>query len=127
MLLLFLLVVMNLHWIALLAAFVFIEKLATSGLWLSRVSDLFSLARMAGFVIPSLKVPPAVQPVIASQLLRRTAHIPATANVGQLEKKKAAESRCHRGLLLAQLLTCLLQRRGTRKCAKNCREHLQRR
>lgn len=40
MALLFVLGVMNLAWIALLAAFVLIEKLATSGPWLSRTSGL---------------------------------------------------------------------------------------
>jgi len=40
MALLFVLGVMNLAWIALLAAFVLIEKLATSGPWLSRASGL---------------------------------------------------------------------------------------
>jgi predicted metal-binding membrane protein len=40
MLLLFVLGVMNLAWIALLAAFVLIEKLASNGPWLSRASGL---------------------------------------------------------------------------------------
>ena len=40
MALLFVLGVMNLAWIALLAAFVLIEKLASRGPWLSRASGL---------------------------------------------------------------------------------------
>lgn len=43
MALLFVLGVMNLAWIALLAAFVLIEKLASSGPWLSRASGLLML------------------------------------------------------------------------------------
>jgi predicted metal-binding membrane protein len=43
MALLFVLGVMNLAWIALLAAFVLIEKLATSGPWVSRASGLLLL------------------------------------------------------------------------------------
>jgi predicted metal-binding membrane protein len=51
MALLFVLGVMNLAWIAFLAAFVLVEKLASSGPWLSRVSGLLLLgwgAWMAG-------------------------------------------------------------------------------
>jgi predicted metal-binding membrane protein len=43
MLLLFVLGIMNLAWIALLAAFVLVEKLASSGPWLSRASGLLLL------------------------------------------------------------------------------------
>ena len=51
MALLFVLGVMNLAWIALLAAFVLVEKLASSGAWLSRASGLLLIgwgAWMAG-------------------------------------------------------------------------------
>jgi predicted metal-binding membrane protein len=53
MVLLFVLGVMNLAWIALLAGFVLVEKLATSGPWFSRASGLLLLgwgAWMAGSV-----------------------------------------------------------------------------
>ena len=55
MALLFVLGVMNLAWIALLAAFVLVEKLASSGPWLSRVSGLLLIGWggwMAGSSFP---------------------------------------------------------------------------
>jgi predicted metal-binding membrane protein len=55
MALLFVLGVMNLAWIALLAAFVLVEKLATSGPWFSRASGLLLIgwgAWMVGSALP---------------------------------------------------------------------------